>query len=421
MFLIGLQGAAAARFACTYVRPGYEITRSLDTFSGAISEVDAVCDPASVPYFTPCQNCTGAANFLNEAFGMSWASPCGRLYTDIDISLEIVNGEYREYGALCRSDSDVLNEVLGTSFQCERNTLANCRPEWAGRLSQFIDLNGCNGNNGEFVPSGSAGSCTCSAGFAGASCEFSDDATCNGFGNATADGSCVCQASATDCTGRGTYSVDSPDCACACQPTFEGADCAQDPVETKGDEEQESYTAFYIASSVLVGLIVCFGLFCWLDKLGVGETILVLIVGVRSFDMFSDWAFFAISLRKGGAFALAYAAQGGDPDVIWAVSLSFCIAGSLLWLPDLGGFMNRVNPDATDEVRNEAAGVTACVFFFEDLPQLVLNAAIYLPTMGIENADTIAIFALCMSGLSLVLNCMLFWGAVCCKGDASTV
>ena len=195
------------------------------------------------------------------------------------------------------------------------------------------------------------------------------------------------------------------------------SNCTQESVDMLNAfvDEKQSYIDFYIAASVLVGLIVCFGLFCWVDKLGVSETILVLIVGVRSFDMFSDWAFFAISLRKGGAFALAYAAQGGDPDVIWIVSLSFCILGSLLWLPDLYGFAKRVDPDADNKDRNQAAGVTACVFLFEDLPQLVLNAAIYLPTMGIENADTIAIFALCMSGLSLMLNCMLFWGAVGCK------
>ena len=41
-------------------------------------------------------------------------------------------------------------------------------------------------------------------------------------------------------------------------------------------------------------------------------------------------------------------------------------------------------------------------------PQLVLNAGIYLPTLGFGQADPVAIFALVMSGLSLVLNVGLF-------------
>jgi len=178
------------------------------------------------------------------------------------------------------------------------------------------------------------------------------------------------------------------------------------------DEEKQSYQDFYLASAALVVFIEIAGLYIvtqTLDQpLGWKQGVLVLIFGVRSFDMFSDWAFFAISLRKGGAFALAYAADGGDPDQVWNVSLAFCVLGSLLYFPDLWGFFKRVDPDADASSARKSATITATVFFLEDLPQLVLNAGIYLPTLGLKAADPVAIFALVMSGLSLVLNVGLF-------------
>ena len=121
-----------------------------------------------------------------------------------------------------------------------------------------------------------------------------------------------------------------------------------------------------------------------------------------------DWAFFSISLRKEGEFAAVYAADGGDPDQIWNTSLAFCILGTLLYFPDLWGFVKRVDPNAGAGDAKTSAMITATVFFLEDLPQLVLNAGIYLPTLGIGEADPVAIFALVMSGLSLVLNAGLF-------------
>jgi len=227
------------------------------------------------------------------------------------------------------------------------------------------------------------------------------------------------------------------------------SNCTQESVDMLNAfvDEKQSYIDFYIAASVLVGLIVCCGLFQGTGGEPCDEcctrgyarhTVLVLIFGVRSYDMFSDWAFFSISLRKKGAFA----AQGGDPDQIWIVSLTFCILGSLLWLPDLWGFSMRVKQAAEKEKRAHAtyrrdqvqpayereadaidsrivARITACVFLCEDLPQLVLNAGIYLPTVGIEDADPIAILSLTMSGLSIMLNCMLFWREVSGSGKGT--
>ena len=102
-------------------------------------------------------------------------------------------------------------------------------------------------------------------------------------------------------------------------------------------------------------------------ELGCTQAILVLIFGVRSFDMFSDWAFFSISLRKSGAFALAYNAAGGNHEEVWRASLAFCILGSVLYVPDLWGFYQRVDGKATAANNQYAAAITGAVFFFEDM------------------------------------------------------
>ena len=96
-------------------------------------------------------------------------------------------------------------------------------------------------------------------------------------------------------------------------------------------------------------------------------------------------------------------------------ALAFCVLGSLLYLPDLYGFYTRVNPAADADAARNAASITALVFVFEDLPQLVVNS-IYLNTVGFDAADSIAIFAFTMSMLSLVLNCGLFWDEVSGNG-----
>ena len=53
--------------------------------------------------------------------------------------------------------------------------------------------------------------------------------------------------------------------------------------------------------------------------------------------------------------------------------------------------------------------ITAAVILLEDFPQLILNTAVYLGTMGTAAADPVAIFALVMSILSLIANCGLLY------------
>ena len=54
--------------------------------------------------------------------------------------------------------------------------------------------------------------------------------------------------------------------------------------------------------------------------------------GIRSFDMCSDWAFYSISLKVDGSFAIHY---DGDFKTLRRCSLAFCIFGLFLWLPDM--------------------------------------------------------------------------------------
>ena len=180
------------------------------------------------------------------------------------------------------------------------------------------------------------------------------------------------------------------------------------------ETEAATYQTFYIAALILVIFIETAGLYVVTktsEELGWPQAILVLIFGIRSFDMFSDWAFYSISLKEGGSFALSYVDEGGDFDAVSSAALAFCIFGTLLYLPDLYGFYTRINPAADAAAAKTAAGITALVFVFEDLPQLVINC-IYLDTVGFDDADNIAIFAFTMSMLSMVLNCMIFWDEV---------
>ena len=188
--------------------------------------------------------------------------------------------------------------------------------------------------------------------------------------------------------------------------------------------EKSKYTVFYVASSgTIVIMLICAGCLTenrCIDCEGVSDaegSLFFIIFLVRTYDMFSDWGFFAISVRHSGLFALLYAEQGGDPVHIWAASLAFCILGLLLYVPDL-----LTTRDG------DRAPMLLCVLLFEDVPQLVLNVGYYLPTVGFENIDPIAVFSLVTSCLSIMLNCMLFLRMVtrdcrkdCCRKSTASV
>ena len=80
-----------------------------------------------------------------------------------------------------------------------------------------------------------------------------------------------------------------------------------------------TYNTFYIAAGTLIVFILAGTLYVVSkssEELGWPQIVLVLIFGVRSFDMFSDWAFYSISLKEGGSFALTYAEDNGDFDAV---------------------------------------------------------------------------------------------------------
>ena len=74
------------------------------------------------------------------------------------------------------------------------------------------------------------------------------------------------------------------------------------------DAEQKEYNNFYIACCVLLILIELAGgaYLISLDDLKWGNVIFVLVVGMRTFDMMSDWAFFAIPLHEESVFVLCH-------------------------------------------------------------------------------------------------------------------
>lgn len=222
----------------------------------------------------------------------------------------------------------------------------------------------------------------------------------------------ICAAVICDRTG---YAIDRP-------ATRDAAPvCTNEAVLAEAREtEAATYRLFYIIALVIVVFVEIAGFYVVLktapdEKLGWPQAILVLIFGIRSFDMFSDWAFAWISLKAGGSFAIIYADQGGDADAVWGAALAFCVFGTMLYIPDLWGFYKRVDPAAKPEASSRAASITVLVFLFEDMPQLVING-IYLDTVGFEDADNIAIFAFTMSMLSLVLNILLFCDEKCDLG-----
>jgi len=173
-------------------------------------------------------------------------------------------------------------------------------------------------------------------------------------------------------------------------------------------EEDEQYKVFYITVVVLVLIIEISGGVYLLRKETIRwqDVILIGVVGMRSFDMCSDWAFYSISLREGGSFAVEY---GGDFDTLRECSLAFCILGLFLWIPDMYAYVVRTSGDEETETDGLffTMAMTISVMVIEDFPQLIMNI-IYLSSTGFGGADGIAVFSFVMSLFSILSNvCLL--------------
>ena len=219
----------------------------------------------------------------------------------------------------------------------------------------FVELGGCNGN-GDFVPSGSSGACTCDA-------------------------------------------------------THTGAGCSEDLVASATKEETGDYDSFYLTIQILIPIVVCCFCVALAERasLSVRTIFFVVLFTFRVFDMTTDWAFFSISLREGGEFELEYSAAGHDHTAVWVCSLVFSLLGTCLFCCDTVGLYQRNAGEVGSEEANTVMLVTGAIFLLEDVPQLALQG-IYLDFLGFDQADSVAILSFVMSIISVVAN--LVFGCV---------
>ncbi len=79
---------------------------------------------------------------------------------------------------------------------CMTATPATCAPGYYGASCQACPggaSNSCSSNGTCSQGLGGTGACSCSAGFIGPACQYSNALTCSGHGSVTSYGSCVCQ------------------------------------------------------------------------------------------------------------------------------------------------------------------------------------------------------------------------------------
>lgn len=149
-----------------------------------------------------------------------------------------------------------------------------------------------------------------------------------------------------------------------------------------------------------------------------------LSVGLKIFDMQTDWSFFFISLR-GEPFESQYMPEANatrrftqtgryNPDVIAIQMVSFfsCSCGTLLTFFDIYGTRQRLGGAVV-----VASVATLLVMLIEDVPQLAITI-IYMKTMAaaagatgvqafLNNVDAISIISLIASFLSLLFSIYL--------------
>jgi hypothetical protein len=319
-------------------------------------------------------------------------------------------------------DTDVaLSNLCADIFECQPAAAA---------LTHLVNITlGCSNGNGDYVEgAGGSGSaaCVCRAPWVGPACQYSAATTCSGHG--VADGAGGCECASADNAFYGNYT---------------GSDCSGLPLlMALEDEEDARYTTYYIAFGVVVALCFfgCFGALqfaCGRYIIGpsgsaaafqdVGYctklTWVPFVAAFRTSDFMSDWAFYSITLRKGGLFNVLAVAQGVRYDAIRAAALAFCILGSILFAVEVPfGFILRSNLWGQEariskkrslvqsyQVGYGKAGyfwipaTTLLAMLFEDVPQLCLQT-VYFKTVGFENADGISTFSFVMSAASLLIN-----------------
>lgn len=151
-------------------------------------------------------------------------------------------------------------------------------------------------------------------------------------------------------------------------------------------------------------------------------------VGLRTFDMQTDWGFFSISLKDLGFQAKALygdeTAEGYSYDQLLAdgnvmtqsqldrmvkTCLAFCIIGTLLTPFDIVGNLARTEKKHASEF---AVLISILILAFEDIPQLYLNAK-YIGVMGV--GDPISVLSLVASVINILYNVVVVLYDVCRK------
>ena len=337
--------------------------------------------------------------------------------------------------------SNCTDPAMGVGPQCAFTNAATCSDvgvvDAAGTCSNCADpatgvgprcayTNAATCNGKGVVDATGACDCTSPVTGTGPTCsEYTNARTCNGKGVVDATGACECTSPVTGtgptcseytnartCNGNGVV-----DATGACDCTYKvkgGDDNCKDATEARlAAQEKTDYYIFHGLSAVLVVIIEFWGIAYLLhlrchrgQKLHCKHARLLLEFGVRSFDMFSDWAFYAISLRPaadGGLFATTY---GGDAEAVRSASLAFCVTGLLLWAPDLWAFCVRTSPDGHAR-RSTTRRVTVLVVCAEDIPQLCLSS-LYLDHLGFD-LDPVATTSFAFSLVSLLMSLERIW------------
>lgn len=137
-------------------------------------------------------------------------------------------------------------------------------------------------------------------------------------------------------------------------------------------------------------------------------------VGLRTFDMQTDWGFYAISLRNEGFQSTAVygdeTAIDFDPAELLTIDdvvtmrrtcLAFCIIGTLLTPFDIVGNLARSESMQSSHANEFAMVISILILAFEDLPQLYLN----IKFIGIMGAgDPISVLSLIASIINIAYN-----------------
>ena len=189
-------------------------------------------------------------------------------------------------------------------------------------------------------------------------------------------------------------------------------------------EENEAYVAFYLTVCCLVLVIEILG-GCYLvnkDHREAKDILFVIVVGVRSFDMMSDWAFYSISLRPEGRFDLVYE---GDFEAMRDASLAFSVFGLLLWLPDIYAYMLRSQSMQQVWYGDLSNGESGFLFLTARCDRFILQQLLWVFLLCLQLYPSLE-HDLCLPGCWLVVRsstarrcadcCFL-----CCRGSAYVV